>query len=262
MCADVFAPEGVIRLTAERRKSAPSYPQIVEDLRSQILSGAYKYNDQLPTEPILMERYGVSRPTAHRALAELEFEGLAEVRRGAGTYVRYLRPLLRNIGKRMSAEVWGGGNSPWDLETEGRDRSEDSGRVHRGEPPEAVVEALGTNDAWIRERRHLVDGCPVMLSRSYYPASIVQGSQITEEKTGRGGSPARLAELGHAPHRHEERFRTLRPSDDQRKRLQLPRGTKVVEITRVSWDADGQPVEVTEMVANSDVYTFQVDYTS
>jgi GntR family transcriptional regulator len=261
MCNDVFAVEGVIRLAAEQRKK-PSYPQIVEDLRSQIIAGTYKYNDQLPTEPILMERYGVSRPTAHRALAELEFEGLAEIQRGSGTFVRYLRPITRNIGLRMSAEVWGNGTSVWDLETDGRDYSVDSGRVAREKAPGPVAEKLGSDDAWIRERRHLVDKCPVMLSASYYPARIVDGSRITEEETGRGGSPARLAELEHAPSRHREQFHGRHPSAEERKRLQLPRGTKVVAITRVSWDAEGQVVEVTEMVANGDIYIFQVDYTS
>lgn len=246
----------------KKRKTAPSYPQIVADLKSQIEAGVYSYDDQLPTEPILMERYNVSRPTAHRALAELEWEGLAEVRRGSGTFVRYLRPILRNISGRMSADVWGNGNSVWDAETEGRDYATDSGRVIRGTAPEDAAEVLETDDVWIRERRHLVDGAPVMLSVSYYPADIVGGSRITEADTGPGGSPARLAELGHAPHKNGERFKLRRPTVDERKRLQLPRGTQVMTFMRVSRDAEGRAIEVTKMVANGDVYIFQIDYTS
>lgn len=246
---------------AAKPRKKIAYPGIVGDLREEILSGAHKYGDRLPAEPALMARFEASRPTVHRALTELEHEGLVELQRGNGTFVRYLRPVLRNIGVRMSADVWGSGKSVWDAETEGREYATDSGRVSRGAAPEDAERFLETDDVWIRERRHLVDGAPVMLSVSYYPADIVDGSQITEADTGPGGSPARLAELGHAPSGNGERIRLRRPTADERKRLQLPRGTQVADIVRVSRDADGRTVEVTEMVANGDVFVFQVDYT-
>jgi GntR family transcriptional regulator len=262
MFADVFT-EGVIALaTDDEQDKTPAYAQIVGDLRTAILGGTYKYDDRLPTEAALMDSYNCSRPTAHRALSELEFEGLVELQRGLGTFVRYLAPILRKVGERMSADVWGAGKSVWEMETDGRNYSTDSGSSTRGPAPEQPAGLLGTDDAWIRERRHLVDGCPVMLSVSYYPADVVAASRIEESDTGPGGSPARLAELGHAPKRHRERFFNRQPSADERRRLQLPRGTRVVDILRVSKDAEDRVVEVTEMVANSNVFVFQVDYTS
>lgn len=244
--------------------STPRYPQIADKLREKIIGGghAYAYGKRLPTEPQLMDEFKVSRPTIHRALTELEDEGLVELQRGVGSIVRFVRPLLRNVGKRMSSETWRSGASVWDAETEGREYEARIVSRKRGKPSEAAAQFLGDIDVWTREREHYVDGAPVMLSWSHYPAAIVDGSRITEEDTGPGGSPAVLDGLGRALHHHIERMRVLRPDGSTRKRLKLPRGTRVVEILRVSRDREGEIVEVTQMIANSDAFVFQLDYTS
>jgi GntR family transcriptional regulator len=247
---------------AKKAKVPPRYQTIADELRAEILAGSFKHGDQLKTEPELMDQYGVSRPTAHRALIELEAEGLVEIRHGIGTFVRAWPPILRNIGKRMAADVWGSGSSVWDAETEGRTYGVDSQRIYRGEAPARIAQQLGESDVWIRERRHIVDDRPVMLSRSYYPTQIVAGSPITEPMTGDGGAPARLAELGYAPHHHSKRFRGRQPTPDERKRLELPPGSVIVAFLRTSFDKDGRPVEVTEMVAAGDAYVFQIDFAS
>lgn len=243
--------------------STPKYPQILEELRAEIVGGKYAYGVRLPSEPEFMERFKASRPTVHRALAELEDEGFIEIQQGAGSFARFIRPMLRNIGKRMAAAIWLSGQSVWDAETEGREYEARLVSKKRGKPIAAAAPYLGDVDAWTREREHYVDGAPVMLSWSSYPALLADGSRIAEDDTGPGGAPAVLAELGHAPHHHSERWRVVRrlPAD-QRKRLSLPRGTRAVVILRVSRDADDRVVEVTEMVANSDAFVFQVDYTS
>lgn len=247
---------------SEGNTGAAKYQQIVDDFRRAIAEGVYKFNDQLPTEAVLMDEYSVSRPTAHRAMVELEGLGLVEIQRGVGTFVRVWKPVLRNIGKRMSAEVWGTGKSVWSLETDGREQDVDSERRQRVEVPAHVVAQLGESSAWMRKRRHLVDERPVMLSTSYYPASIVDRSPITEADTGPGGAPARLADLGHAIATGSERLRGRIAKPDERKALKLPKGGYVMEIARQAWDADGRTVEVTEMVAAADAFVFQFDYTS
>jgi GntR family transcriptional regulator, transcriptional repressor for pyruvate dehydrogenase complex len=60
---------------------------IVEDLRSQIASGAIAHGARLPPERTLAERYGVSGPTVREALQGLNAMGLLDVRHGSGTYV-------------------------------------------------------------------------------------------------------------------------------------------------------------------------------
>lgn len=238
------------------------YPAIFEALRSKILDGTYAYGAKLPIEPSIMAEFSVSRPTAHRALEELEFEGLAELQRGVGAFVRYIRPVLRDITGRLAEEVWGSGKSVWEPETEGRDYGFETKVARSSSPPEQAASLLGAPDAWVRERVHFIDTAPVMLSKSYYPADIVDGSAITQADTGPGGTPARLAELGHAYAGHQDRWRVRLPDAAERKRLRLPRGMRVVDSVRVCRDQEGRVVEVTEMVANSSVFVFQASYTS
>lgn len=243
--------------------STPKYPQILEELRAELVGGKYAYGTRLPSEPELMDRFKASRPTIHRAIAELEDEGFVEVQRGLGTVVRRVQPIVRNIGKRLAAEVWREGHSVWDAETEGHAYEARLVSRKRGEPIAAAVPYLGDTVVWTRERVHLIDDIPVMLSWSSYPAEIVDGSRITEEDTGPGGAPAVLDGLGHAPHDNTERWRVVRrPKPDHRKKLGLPRGTRALVGLRVVQDAQGRVVEVTEMVANSDVFVLQVDFTS
>jgi len=54
------------------------YERVKDALRTEILSGGISPGDSLPSERILGERFGVSRITAKRAVADLIQEGLVE----------------------------------------------------------------------------------------------------------------------------------------------------------------------------------------
>src|SRR5216684_2049442 len=55
---------------------------VAAQLRRQIVLGELKEDDQLPSESVLMEEFGVSRPTLREAFRILESEGAITVRRG------------------------------------------------------------------------------------------------------------------------------------------------------------------------------------
>lgn len=55
---------------------------VASQLRRQIVLGELKEGDQLPSETVLMEQFGVSRPTLREAFRILEAEGAITVRRG------------------------------------------------------------------------------------------------------------------------------------------------------------------------------------
>ena len=55
---------------------------VASQLRRQIVLGELKEGDQLPSESVLMEEFGVSRPTLREAFRILESEGAITVRRG------------------------------------------------------------------------------------------------------------------------------------------------------------------------------------
>ncbi len=56
---------------------------VASTLRMQIVTGELSADDSLPPEVVLMEQFGVSRPTLREAFRILESESLIDVRRGA-----------------------------------------------------------------------------------------------------------------------------------------------------------------------------------
>lgn len=64
------------------------WTEIAETLRASIAAGELRPGDRLPSEKVVAAQWGVCRMTAHRALSELEREGLVLRKRRVGTVVR------------------------------------------------------------------------------------------------------------------------------------------------------------------------------
>ena len=79
--------------------------QIAERIREAILSGKLKMDDQLPSEEVLAQRFGVSRPTIREALKRLAAENLVHSRRGpsGGTFLK--RPQPVEVGESLANTV-------------------------------------------------------------------------------------------------------------------------------------------------------------
>src|SRR5512146_1879940 len=65
---------------------------IASHLRRQIVRGELRPGETLPAEGLLMEQYGVSRPTLREAFRILEAENLISVRRGSRGGARVVAP--------------------------------------------------------------------------------------------------------------------------------------------------------------------------
>jgi DNA-binding GntR family transcriptional regulator len=66
----------------------PAYLHIANALSEEVAAGVYRAGDQLPTEPQLRARYGVSPVTVRRAINILLDRGLVTTTQGKGTFVR------------------------------------------------------------------------------------------------------------------------------------------------------------------------------
>ncbi len=64
------------------------HTQIFNDLREQIVEGKFADQGRIPSEAQLVKKYGVSRPTAARALRDLQTAGLVDRHAGSGTFAR------------------------------------------------------------------------------------------------------------------------------------------------------------------------------
>lgn len=73
--------------STESEGKGPKYKRVYLQLRASIANGAHPEGEMLPSESDLVERFGVSRPTVRRALAQLVAEGLVESRMGVGSVV-------------------------------------------------------------------------------------------------------------------------------------------------------------------------------
>lgn len=178
------------------------------------------------------------------------------------SYEHGFRPVRRRGIARLAREGWGGGRSVWEADAEGRELVVEVGEVGAAEAPGAVAGVLGTGAVFVRRRRFVLDGKPVLLATSYFPAGIVEGSRVTEEDTGPGGVYARLAELGHEPVRFREEVRARMPSAEEARRLELGPGTPVVLVCRTAYTGDGTAVEVNEMVLDSAAYVLEYAFES
>lgn len=71
----------------EFQNNIPIYLQVIEDIKSRILSGEIHPGDKLPSSREMAVRYGVNPNTASRIYNEMERQGITFTKRGIGTFV-------------------------------------------------------------------------------------------------------------------------------------------------------------------------------
>ena len=86
------------------KRSLPQ--QVAEAIEEKIKDGEYQVGDKLPTEPQLVEIFGVSRNTVREAIQSLTHSGLLAARQGDGTYVVAKEKLQVEIFHMMSASTY------------------------------------------------------------------------------------------------------------------------------------------------------------
>ncbi|HUZ52671.1 MAG TPA: GntR family transcriptional regulator [Streptosporangiaceae bacterium] len=92
----------------QERGAAPRYAQIAAAIRAQIIAGHLGGpGARIPSEPEIIDTYGVSKTTAIGALKMLSAEGLIVRRSGAGSFIAAHPPQLQTVevcpGARISA---------------------------------------------------------------------------------------------------------------------------------------------------------------
>ena len=78
--------------TLDRRGGAPLYEQLYRSLKADILSGALRGGEKLPSSRALSEHLGISRVTVETAYAQLLAEGYLSSRERAGYFVEQITP--------------------------------------------------------------------------------------------------------------------------------------------------------------------------
>src|SRR5881392_3069517 len=82
----------MIEFHLEARSGVPTYLQLVQQVRQAVRLGVLRPGDQLPTVKEVVGSLAINPNTVLKAYRELDLEGIAEGRRGQGTFVSATLP--------------------------------------------------------------------------------------------------------------------------------------------------------------------------
>lgn len=87
------------------KENLPIYIQIINKIKSDIVSGTVKCGDKLPSVREMAQALEVNPNTLQRAYQELEREGITYTQRGMGTFVKEDNKIIMEIKKEASKEI-------------------------------------------------------------------------------------------------------------------------------------------------------------
>ena len=226
---------GIADASVARTSGTSLHRQLFVVLRDEIARGFYA-SGLLPKEEALCERFGVSRITVRRALADLAAQGLVERRHGRGTFVREDRLLpmraqpsfsliesLRRAAMETQVQV---------LEVQHTEAPPDVAALLQLQPGEKALHAL---------RLRSIEGTPVMLTDAWVPHSL--GQRVTAAALRKQALYEILLSQGVKFGRVIQEI-TAEASDPLRARLlQTEVGAPLLKVVRVIHDPHARPVQ-------------------
>lgn len=239
--------------------------QIAADLRSAILRGDLAPGAALPSERQIITQYATTKATAGKAVGLLVAEGLATAEFGRGTFVRQRPPLQRVSAARRHSAHRDTGKPVFDAGAteQGRVPSRRMLFVGRTPLPGAAarwLQAAPGDEAAVRRRLQLLDGEPVVLSTSYYPMWIAEGTRLERPEALPEGPDELIEALGHRFFRGIEVFSALMPTPEEVDLLELQAGVPVVHMWDVDYDANDRTLQAAHDVYAADKHEFAYEW--
>lgn len=243
----------MIDLALRRDGSAtPLYLRIQERIRGAILAGRWRPQEALPGERDLADAFEVSRVTIRKAIGGLVEAGLLHQRQGSGTYVAGRPARLEQALSRLTSFTE-------DMRLRGLEPSVTVLRrdVSPPSPQEAMHLMLSPRDRVSRLRRlRLAGGVPMAIELATLPQAVLPDPEAV------GFSLyATLEGLGARPVRALQRLTAGNLGTEDADLLEVASGSAALAIERVSFLADGRPVEFTRSWYRGDAYDFVAELT-
>lgn len=220
------APEATEEKARAADRSSPRYAAIKQSISDAVRDGRLRPGDRIPSEAELVDRFGVSRMTANRALRELQASGVIVRRAGIGSFIAEQRPIGQMIEIRNIAE-------------EIRDR----GHVYRARVIQNSAERANAETAPMLEVPigtrlfhsiivHHEAEFPIQLEERFVLASIAPGyGDMNFTDSTPNEYLTRIAPL----ERVEHRVSATMPDERTRTMLGLEAGEPVLRMTRRTW---------------------------
>lgn len=224
---------------------SPLYQQIKSLLLKSLSAGEWLPGQAIPSEIELAARFGVSQGTVRKAIDEMATENVLVRRQGKGTFVathaeqetqyRFLR-LMPDDGSRPALQ-----------------RKLLDCRRMRAPLEVARLLALKSGESAVQVRRLLQAPLtssggelkPVVLDDLWLPGSLFKG--LTSERMMAWRGPLyRLFEAEFAVHmiRAEEKLRAVAADEEAAGVLEVPVGTPLLSVERLSFTYGNRPVEL------------------
>lgn len=216
------------------------YEQIARQLREDIRNGRFQVGEAIPSERVLAERFDVAPGTMRQALNQLVDEGTLSSKRGARKVVLRMPARFPEISKFRSFAQWayGRGRTPGGhvIHQEWVEQTDKDAELLRVPAGEKVLKVL---------RVRTIDGSPIMLERTRYPAWI--GTKVEPMDP---TCPSVTNELAARHHIHffaaDNVFSAAKAGEVDARWLPLETGDPVLVHRRLSRDARGTPLEMSE----------------
>lgn len=230
-----------------RESAEPLYRQLADQLGAAMASGELSVGQRLPSEPVLMARYGIGRVTVRQAIELLRQSGKLTVQRGKGTFVaaRVMRHdldglhgfydalRLQGVEPKTSLLAW-----------------QPTGGVNHPDLP------AGLHLPARLQRLYAIEDQPFAIVTGYLP---VAAAKLTREDVSRLSVYDILGEvLEIKVDQAEVTIRCEAAPQEIATQLLLPRGRMALVMERQSLDAQGSPCEFMRIYIVPQRYEFRV----
>jgi len=220
---------------------SPLYQQIKALMTRELQAGVWRPGEAIPSETELAVRFKVSQGTVRKAIDELATENLLVRRQGKGTFVAtHGEQQIQYRFLRLQPDDGAAGESGGTTR-----RFIDCRRLRA---PAEIARALGlrSGDAAIQVKRVLsLRDAPVVFDEIWLPAALFKG--LTAERlSGYRGPMYQLFESEFGVHmiRAEEKIRAVAADGEAAALLEVPAGTPLLSVERLSLTYGDKPVEL------------------
>jgi len=236
----------------DRKSGSALWHQIGEILAADIAAGILSAGEKLPTEPELMQRFGVSRFTVRQALGHLEQRGLVRAEQGRGTFVHrgvldYTLSKHTRFHKNLIEKGFEPGGELLIHEiVPATERVAAQLRIELGLP---VIHRRGIMTA---------DGVPVELGDTYYP--LERFPDFDKARLLHPTISAALASYGITDYeRLSTEIEARMPSAEEARLLRQPKSVPLLITRKVDVDTGGVPIAFAESMWSADRVIFNAE---
>jgi GntR family transcriptional regulator len=239
-----------VQIVLDKRSAQPLHIQLRNELLGQILSGDLEPGDMLPSERELQALYGVSRTPVRQALSDLANSGMIQTRPGKGSFVA---PTVLD-----QSSLYLSGFTDITM----REGSNPSSRVilKETEPASKIIAMrlrIEPDDPILRLKRlRLADSDPVSIEETLLPLKICP--EIHDQDFQHASLYQLLRALNLTPTRAEQFMSADLPNPEERRWLDIKSNTPVMRIERITFLADGRPIEYALSTYRADKRRFHV----